>query len=106
MIVLTYHKIVSSSAFEKQVQYLNNKDYFGSRNKKRLLITADDGDPSFYHNAFPVLKKYDLPAILFVVTDLINSQKPFWWDEIAYYLEAETANKKIWEVKSWPNKKR
>jgi peptidoglycan/xylan/chitin deacetylase (PgdA/CDA1 family) len=33
----------------------------------------------------PLLKKYDIPAVLFVVTSLINTDTPFWWDEILYY---------------------
>lgn len=112
MIVLTYHKILSSSAFEKQIQYLYKKYNIGlkfengNKREQQLLITADDGDPSFYENAFPVLKKYNLPAILFVVTNLINTQTPFWWDEVEYYLGKEAGNNKVWEIKSWPNNKR
>ena len=109
MIVITYHKILNSLAFEKQIQYLSKKYFIGpdaNDSGKQLLITADDGDPSFYKNAFPVLKKYNLPAILFVITDLINTQKPFWWDEIEYYLGKEEGNKKVWEIKTWPNNKR
>jgi peptidoglycan/xylan/chitin deacetylase (PgdA/CDA1 family) len=112
LIVITYHKILNSGNFEKQIQYLIKKFKIGisiqnvAVRKKQLLITADDGDPSFYHNAFPVLKKYNIPAILFVVTDLINTKKPFWWDEVEYYLGKDEGNKKNWELKTWPNSKR
>lgn len=108
MIVLTYHKILSSSAFERQIQYLiKNYQIVGLdsniNSSKNLIISADDGDPSFYEKAFPILKKYNIPAILFVVTDLINSKKPFWWDEVEYYLGKVEGNSKVWEVKDWPN---
>lgn len=58
---------------------------------------------SVYENALPLLKKHKLPATLFVITDLINTNKPFWWDEIEYYLGKEDGNKKVWEVKNWKN---
>lgn len=112
MVVLTYHKIKQKSEFEKQIQYLSEHyqivdEFTESKTAQRqLIITADDGDPSFYQYAFPVLKKYKLPAILFVITDLVNTQKPFWWDEIEHYLGKEDGNEKAWEVKTWPNSKR
>lgn len=112
MIVLTYHKVTNKLNFEKQINYLSSNYEFISilseliPSKQKLLLTADDGDPSFYHNAFPILKKFKIPAILFVITDLINTNKPFWWDEIEYYLDKEEGNKKVWEVKAWPNIKR
>ncbi|WP_373056148.1 polysaccharide deacetylase family protein [Zunongwangia sp. H14] len=110
--VITYHKFFNTLNFERQIQYLifkfdlENKEKWKAGEKKKLIITADDGDPSFYYKAFPVLKKYNIPAILFVVTDLINTNTPFWWDEIEYYLGKEEGNKKVWEVKTWPNKQR
>ena len=103
--VLAYHKILNRHSFLRQIQYLIRNNDFDCSNQN-LFITVDDGDPSFYHNAFPILKKYNIPAILFVITDLINTQKPFWWDEIEYYLGKEEGNKKVWEVKGWANKKR
>ncbi len=112
LIVLTYHKISCRSHFEKQIKYLIAKYDIGLNlkngieGKKRLVITSDDGDLSFYLNAFPILKKYKIPAVLFIIADLIDTSKPFWWDEIEYYLGKEAGNKKVWEVKNWPNKMR
>lgn len=112
MNVLTYHKVTNKLNFEKQIKYLSrNYEFIGALSKlipskQKILLTADDGDPSFYHNAFPILKKFKIPAILFIITDLINTNKPFWWDEIEYYLGKEGGGKKVWEVKSWPNIKR
>jgi peptidoglycan/xylan/chitin deacetylase (PgdA/CDA1 family) len=71
-----------------------------------VLITFDDSDISVYNNGFSVLKKHDIPAILLVITDLIVTKKPFWWNEIKYYLDEVNGNKKVWEVKKWPNKDR
>jgi peptidoglycan/xylan/chitin deacetylase (PgdA/CDA1 family) len=49
---------------------------------KLAVITFDDSYESFYTLAFPLLKKYDFPATVFLPTDFINSQRIFWWDEL------------------------
>ncbi|WP_183075501.1 polysaccharide deacetylase family protein [Gillisia mitskevichiae] len=74
--------------------------------KSSVLITFDDGDFSVLKYGLPILKKNKVPTCLFVITNLINSQKPFWWDEIREYLGNDDGNKKVKEVKSWPNIKR
>ena len=110
--VLAYHSIHNSKNFENQIKFLK-KNYkvitgeeLNNEFTNSLVITSDDGDVSFYYNAFPILKKYNIPAVLFVITDLIDTKQPFWWDEIEYYLGKEEGNKKVWEVKNWSNKER
>jgi len=44
------------------------------------LITFDDGYESFNRLAFPVLKALDIKPIIFIATDYIEKQKPFWFD--------------------------
>src|SRR5690606_6138490 len=73
---------------------------------KPLLLTFDDGDISILKNGLPLLQKLTIPSICFVITNLVNSNMPFWWDEIEYYLGKEKGLKKSWEVKKWENKKR
>jgi len=51
---------------------------------RAALITFDDGYSDNYKNAFPILKKYNLPAVIFLATDFIDSTRPFYWDLIAY----------------------
>lgn len=115
---VTYHKISNAENFENQLCYLKErfhiigyqdvKGFFAGNllPKNALILTFDDGDISNYKIAFPLLKKHGIPAIFFVITDLLNTHKPFWWDEIEYYLGKEEGNRKIWEVKTWPNAKR
>lgn len=117
--VLAYHTICDGINFEKQLLYIN-RNYsiisveqlrqflFENKKlpKKPLLITIDDGDLSVYDNALPIFKKHNIPAIVFVITDLINTHKPFWWNEIKYYLGNKEGNLKAWEVKNWSNNKR
>ena len=48
------------------------------------LITFDDGYLDNYTNAYPILRKYNFPAIIFLTTNHIESDLPFYWDLIAY----------------------
>lgn len=95
--VVTYHKINSQN---------NLAAHFDIYREKDVLVTVDDGDISFYHHMFPLLKAYKMPAILFVITGLIDTNVPFWWDDMVYLLGPEEGEKKVWEVKAWPNQKR
>ncbi len=52
------------------------------KNKKKILITIDDGFKSFYNEAWPYLKKNKIPFILFVSTEPIGKNGYMTWDEI------------------------
>lgn len=69
--------------FEKQLKYLTENDfyfpsweevndYIDGKTKlpsKSVVLTVDDGDPSFFELAVPVMQKYNVPATSFVITD-------------------------------------
>ncbi|MED1283654.1 polysaccharide deacetylase family protein [Bacillus mycoides] len=75
--------------FEKQIKYLADNNYRAItakelegfiKNKKNLpdksvLITFDDASKSNYTYAYPILKKYNMHAISFVVTSKISNQE-------------------------------
>lgn len=42
--------------------------------RKSVVITFDDGYADNYQYAFPILKKYDFPATMFVITDVVNTE--------------------------------
>jgi len=42
-----------------------------------VLLTFDDGHSSFYHHAYPELKKRNMSAIFFITTDLIDKKQEF-----------------------------
>lgn len=85
---------VSRQVFEKQIAFLSKKYNLISLkelselliNKQpispnSLVITFDDGWRDNYSYAYPILKKYRAPAIIFLTTDYIDTNKAFWFLE-------------------------
>lgn len=114
--ILTYHRVVPTAvaraehiqpgmfvrteSFEAHAAYLRKRfvvlpfpdlleqwrtDGLDS-SKRYCVITFDDGWYDNYRYAFPILKKYDLPATIFLATDYIGTSRWFWPDELAYML--------------------
>ena len=69
-------KVVS---LEEGVNWMKKERVFRD---KLAVITFDDSYESFYTLAFRLLKKYDLPATVFLPTDFINTPRMLWWDEL------------------------
>ena len=65
---------INPKNFEYELK--NNKD------KRKILLTIDDGFSSFYDNAWPVLKKKRIPFILFVSTREVGAFNYMTWDQI------------------------
>lgn len=55
---------------------------------RSVVITFDDGDRSVYEHALPLLERAGVPAAVFVVTDLVDSTMPFWWDAATHHFTA------------------
>ena len=103
--ILTYHNFTNDESssyrmniieFEKQMDYLAAHNYSvislsellkglrtGQLPPKPIVITIDDGFKSTYTLAYPVLKKYNFPAALFIYTNFIKKNSgSLTWKEI------------------------
>ena len=104
--ILMYHRVnsiqhndsntVSTENFIRQMKFLHRRGYNvisleelaeGIKAQKNfprnsVVITFDDGYEDNYLNAYPHLKKYDFPAIIFLPSDLIGQDKFLKWGQI------------------------
>jgi peptidoglycan/xylan/chitin deacetylase (PgdA/CDA1 family) len=106
--VLCYHRftagkgptrskmILPAEQFEAQLQWLQREGYRSLRMgefqafldgrealpPRSVLITIDDGFESFHAHALPLLKKYQMPATLFVYTDVVGTRDGMSWAQL------------------------
>jgi len=103
--ILTYHNFTTEESsnykinileFEKQMGYLAVHNYSvislselltglrdGQLPPKPIVITIDDGYKSTFTLAYPVLKKHNFPATLFIYTNFIEKNSySLTWEEI------------------------
>jgi len=140
-IILAYHRVlpeqemdgmyvqpgmyVSKDVFEMQMQFLKehftvvsfgelidlwNKNTYDPR-KRYCVITFDDGWLDNYTYAYPVLKRYEIPATIFLPTAFVGTNKWFWPDKIGFllrhYLKANVEEGKkrlvpsLWDQYPW-----
>jgi peptidoglycan/xylan/chitin deacetylase (PgdA/CDA1 family) len=57
--------------------------------RKTVVITIDDGYKSFYTDGLPMLKKYRLPATLFINTETIGGSDYMDWQELRKAVESD-----------------
>jgi peptidoglycan/xylan/chitin deacetylase (PgdA/CDA1 family) len=102
--VLCYHRLgsgggkmtVSPANFAAQIEWLVRNQYHVIRlgqlaaylegreplPQRSVVITFDDGYESVYRHAYPVLRKYGVPATLFVYTDFIGAGDALSWAQL------------------------
>jgi peptidoglycan/xylan/chitin deacetylase (PgdA/CDA1 family) len=54
--------------------------------ERAVAVTFDDGFRDTFEAAHPVLRQYAVPATVFVSTDLIESNDPFWFEITAHLM--------------------
>lgn len=59
--------------------------------RRAILVTFDDGYRDFL-NAWPILKRFGVPALVFVATAFPGSSRRFWWDELYEIVTATRAD--------------
>lgn len=91
---------VSTATLEKQLcelkktfhvvsisEFVERKQQIQTQGKNIVMITIDDGYADFYEHAFPVFKKYAVPATIYITTDFVNNNIWLWPDKIHYILK-------------------
>tara|TARA_Y100000996_G_scaffold125213_1_gene94609 strand:- start:1243 stop:2304 length:1062 start_codon:yes stop_codon:yes gene_type:complete len=58
------------------------ENFYNKKDKKKILITIDDGFKSFYEEAWPYLKEKKIPFILFISTEPVGKNGYMTWEEI------------------------
>lgn len=56
--------------------------------KKVAVITIDDGYKSFYERGLPLLRKYEMPATLFINTGTVAASDYMDWDQLKMAMES------------------
>jgi peptidoglycan/xylan/chitin deacetylase (PgdA/CDA1 family) len=102
--ILGYHKVspdahpffepVHPDSFEQHMMFLSRcyrvmslqelvaRSVRGEVPERAVAITFDDGYRDNYDYAFPILKKYNLPATIFVATGAIGTGELLWHDRV------------------------
>jgi peptidoglycan/xylan/chitin deacetylase (PgdA/CDA1 family) len=112
VLILMYHRFspererykISADEFDAHLAYLSKYNRVLSlsdaienlKNGKSLppnatIITIDDGYSDVYEVAFPILKKYEMPATVYAVTDFLDGKCWLWTDLMRYVLSQTKA---------------
>jgi len=104
-LILCYHRVndevhsclqpTKVAAFEKQMRYLSKVYHPVPLEKvvhhlregtppppKSIALTFYDGYRDNYENAYPILKKYGIPATIFLTTGYIGTGEIPWWERV------------------------
>lgn len=98
--VLAYHDVTDLARFKRQLDYVARQhnplsldatlDCLHGREpwpEAPALVTFDDGDRSVLERGVPELQARGIPAVIFVITDLLDTDTPPWWREAEELLE-------------------
>ena len=115
VLILTYHRFcrgneagkVSADEFATHLRYLKSHcrvihldeavSYLESGKSlpsNTTVITIDDGYADAYEIAYPLLKEFGLPAIIYVITDFLD-QKIWLWTDLMRYVMLNTKKDSI-----------
>jgi peptidoglycan/xylan/chitin deacetylase (PgdA/CDA1 family) len=121
--ILTYHRVVPpdeladhwiqpgmyvvTDVFERHMAFLreqfcvismlelverwNHSDW--DQEARYCVVTFDDGWLDNYRYAYPILRKFQIPATIFVPTDFVGTDEWFWPEKVAYCVEGITCGR-------------
>jgi hypothetical protein len=81
---------VSPEDFDAQMKYLSDNGYetinlsdlFYKSDKKQVVLTFDDGYTDNIDEAMPILNKYGFKATLFIITEMVGTDRYMSWNQI------------------------
>jgi peptidoglycan/xylan/chitin deacetylase (PgdA/CDA1 family) len=112
--ILMYHRFgvagdfrrTDVELFEQQIRYL--VEHFNPRRlndvvnqmragepleERTVVITVDEAYGDFLEHAYPVLKRYGVPATLYVVSEFANGRLWLWFDAIHWLVHAAASGR-------------
>lgn len=129
LVIFNYHRIYSENSvfpfdrnvygpdvnrFKKEMQWIKKETRILSEselidivyhqkpiNELCSMVTFDDGYADNYHQAFPILKELDIPALFFIPTYHLSKRRVGWWDVIAYFFKQTKMTRFSFEEKSY-----
>ena len=124
IVILEYHRISKSISpedvhsiypeeFHSQIEYLINNGYkivslpevvnllsMGyNKNEKIIALTFDDGHKDNIKYAYPILKKFNVQATMFVLSDYVGEKG--WLDKIGNLNIKKVKDGQWWDLLSW-----
>ncbi len=116
-LILTYHRIapggerdcylsVPAETFEEHMRFISRNfvpismerglDVISGKANREIYVTVnfDDGYMDNYTYAYPVLKKYNVPSVIYLTTGYIGKKAAFWWDRV-FKIVSSSKKKKV-----------
>jgi peptidoglycan/xylan/chitin deacetylase (PgdA/CDA1 family) len=99
--IINFHDVQDQIWFESVIKLLKKsyscisikdiESYYSGKTKlvNSCHITVDDGCNSFYEVMYPILKKHNIPATIFVSPYISQKQQKFWFQEIKKFNDVE-----------------
>jgi len=99
---MSVHTAVDPEVFEQQMKLIQKRvvpleesvEAGFNRSSKAIAVTFDDGYLDNFTYAFPILKRNNIRATIFLSTENIDKRFNFWWDKLDF-LVAKTSRKHI-----------
>ena len=130
-VILLYHRVaavgsppshlaVSAEHFEEQLRVLRRAFVpirlqelleglaRGALRDRSVVLTFDDGYVDNLTHALPLLKRYSVPATVFVTTGYLDGKREYWWDALERIVFDAAGDPSQWSLRwagialAWP----
>jgi peptidoglycan/xylan/chitin deacetylase (PgdA/CDA1 family) len=100
LVVLAYHDVEDPGRLWDQIRFIKSRwrpvdqtDVLRALKGKQLprspiFITFDDGHRSLVETVLPMFQEHGIPAVAFVVSGLLGTDRSLWWSEVESLVSA------------------